>query len=217
MINSITSNLLWTQGWAILATLGAIAVIGLLWWRPLVFLCLGLFIFSFYFFRNPERICVAAQTDSNIIVCPADGKIIDLLYDSEKLPQGFAQKISIFLSPIDVHVNWIPLSGTIEKITYTAGSFLPAFLPKSSESNEHLDVLIKNDRGQSLMVRQIAGFIARRICWWVKEGDAVRSGDKYGMIRFGSRVDVFVPKNVEVLVGLGQRVYGGQTALARWQ
>jgi len=215
MITEITNNLLWTQGWMIAGVLLFTAFIGLRWFRPLLYLSLILFAFSFYFFRNPDRICPQALLDLQLIVSPADGTIVDLSNVTDLQLSGYSQKISIFLSPFDVHVNWIPMNGSIEHIEYVGGSFLPAFLPKSSAQNEHMDLVLR-DQDKRIMVRQIAGFIARRICWWVTVQQAMKVGEKYGMIRFGSRVDVFLPKNVELLVGLGQRVYGGQTVIARW-
>ena len=177
---------------------------------------LGFLIFSFYFFRNPDRVCVQALADPAVIVCPADGKIVSIQFDANNGLEGFARKVSIFISPFDVHVNWSPVAGTVDAITYTPGSFTLAFLPKSSHLNEHNDIRIHADNGSDVMVRQIAGTIARRICCWVNEDDTVNAGQKVGMIKFGSRVDLFLPADVALSVGLGQRVYGGETVLGRW-
>jgi phosphatidylserine decarboxylase len=125
-------------------------------------------------------------------------------------------KISIFLSPFDVHVHWVPTSGVVDRIVYTPGAFHPSFIPKSSELNERCDVHVRCDAQRRYIVRQIAGAIARRIICWVHEGDSLTCGDTYGMIRFGSRVELLLPANVHIDVGLGQYVYGGSTVIGRW-
>ena len=213
----LINNLVWTEGQQILFVLIMLGLAGFIWFQPLFYGVLLICAFSFYFFRNPHRQCLELATDPSIIVCPADGKIVDIQYDSQKGLCDYAQKVSIFLSPLDVHVNWIPMTGNIKRITYKPGAFKFAFLPKSSELNERNDVLTKHSGGQQILVRQIAGSIARRICCWVKEGQEVFAGQKFGMIRFGSRVDVFLPESVELAIKMGQHVYGGQTVLGRWQ
>ncbi|MGC2310673.1 MAG: phosphatidylserine decarboxylase family protein [Candidatus Babeliaceae bacterium] len=215
MFEFFSTNLIWSQGQAILLIIALIALLGFFSRFFLIF-ALCAFIFSLYFFRNPLRSCPAALTDSTIIVCPADGKVVDVAPYTSDSSYNFTQKVSIFLSPIDVHVNWIPFTGTIEKMEYVPGKFLMAFLPKSSELNEHHDIVIRNGE-KVLLVRQIAGIIARRICWWINEGQTVQQGQTYGMIRFGSRVDILLPSTAQVAVQKGERVYGGQTILARWE
>lgn len=160
--------------------------------------------------------CPEALHDDAVLICPADGQVVDIQYDAHNGIDGYAQKVSIFLSPIDVHVQWVPIAGTIERIAHKPGTYSFAFLPKSSEFNERNDVVVRARNGQSIMVRQIAGTIARRICCWVEEGQQVAAGQKYGMIRFGSRVDLLLPENVHVAVGIGQQVLGGHTVLGRW-
>lgn len=216
MLSLLTSNLLWTEGLYIVLVLGATAILGVIVWRPLAYVSLFLFLFSFYFFRNPARMCPEALHDDTVLICPADGQVVDVQYDPHNGIEGYAQKVSIFLSPIDVHVQWLPVAGTIERIVYKPGTFSFAFLPKSSELNERNDVFIRAHNGQSMVVRQIAGSMARRIRCWVHEGQQVAAGQKYGMIRFGSRVDMLLPENVHVSVGIGQQVLGGQTVLGRW-
>lgn len=215
MFTFISSNLLWTESlWLVLI----IVIIGLLGWfiaRPITYLAVLAFIFCFYFFRNPDRVCPEALVDSSIIVCPADGKIVDVQFDPNNGFNGYAQKISIFLSPLNVHVNWTPVAGTVEKINYVRGQFMMAFLPKSSELNEHNDVIIKRADGQTVLVRQIAGTVARRIVCWITEGQEVSAGQKYGMIKFSSRVDLLLPASAQVDIKVGQRVYGGKTVLGR--
>lgn len=213
----ITNNLLWTQAPSIALVLALCFIISLIWYRPLLFIIIPAIIFSIYFFRNPERVCLPALHDPSIIVCPADGKVVFVGYDNDNGFEGYANKISIFLSPFDVHVNRIPVNGTVESIIYRPGTFSFAFLPKSSELNERNDVHVRAENNSTLVVRQIAGTIARRICWWVEPNQAVKAGERFGMIRFGSRVDILLPTNVRVVVGMGQRVYGGATVLAMWQ
>lgn len=215
MFDVITSNLIWTESLWLVILLAAIAVIGWFIARPITYLALIAFIFCFYFFRNPERICPESLVDKTVIVCPADGKIVDVQFDPNNGFNGFAQKISIFLSPIDVHVNWTPVAGVVEKIEYVPGKFTMAFLPKSSELNEHNDVIIKRADGQTVLVRQIAGTVARRIVCWIKEGQPVIAGQKYGMIKFSSRVDLLLPASATLDVKVGQKVYGGKTVIGR--
>jgi len=217
MITSIlSSNLLWTEAREILLVLFVVSVIAFFMYRPLLFFTGALFLFSFYFFRNPVRQCEQAFCDNSVLICPADGKVVDVQYDQHGGIEGYHQKVSIFLSPFDVHVNWAPTGGTVQDVVYRPGTFTMAFLPKSSLLNERNDVIVAASCGQSYLVRQIAGTIARRICCWVEKGTVVKQGQKFGMIRFGSRVDVLLPAGVELAVGLGQRVYGGQTILGRW-
>ncbi|OGB83979.1 phosphatidylserine decarboxylase [candidate division TM6 bacterium RIFCSPHIGHO2_12_FULL_32_22] len=223
MINFITSNLLWSCGWPVTLFLGFLLLLSL-FFHKLLFIFVPLFLFAFYFFRNPERICKATLTDSSVLVCPSDGKVLSV----EKGDfDDYKQKVTIFLSPLDVHVNWIPYSGIIDEINYRPGKFLMAFEPKSSEFNERNDiVLLLNLSGhteracnasRSILVRQIAGFIARRICCWVKSGESVNVGQKYGMIRFGSRIEVFLPENVDIEIKEGQKILGGETILGRFR
>lgn len=215
MVSLITHNLIWTEGIVIVIVLLLTFMLGWFFFQPLAWISLLFFVFSFYFFRNPERYCFAPLDDSYAIISPADGKIVDISYSPEGSFSGFEQKISIFLSPFDVHVNWIPLAGKIEAINYKAGKFMFAFLPKSSELNEHNDVLIRHSTGHLIGIRQIAGTVARRIRCWIKPGEHVQSCQKYGMIKFSSRVDLFLPKEALIEVNIGQKVYGGQTVIGR--
>jgi len=216
MLYVLKNNLLWTQGLPIVIVLAAVMIFSMLFFKPLFYVAIGFFIFSLYFFRNPDRMCKEALDDPAVLVCPADGKVVDIVYDKENNLDGYAQRVSIFLSAFDVHVNWAPMSGMVKEVVYKKGAFKLAFLPKSSELNERNDLLISDQNGKTIKVRQIAGLVARRICCWVKEGETVKAGQKYGMIRFGSRVDIFLPADVKINVGIGQRVYGGQTVLGRW-
>jgi len=216
MLYVFKNNLLWTQGLPIVIILVALSVFSFVFFKPLIYFIVGFFIFSLFFFRNPERICKEALDDPSVLVCPSDGKVVDIVYDKHAGLDGYTQRVSIFLSAFDVHVNWVPMSGIVKQIAYKKGAFKLAFLPKSSELNERNDLLISDQNGKTIKVRQIAGLVARRICCWVNEGESVKTGQKYGMIRFGSRVDIFLPAEVTLNVGVGQRVYGGQTVLGRW-
>lgn len=214
----VKSNLLWSQGHLILFVLLCMALIGLRWWRPFLYTSALLFCVSVYFFRNPDRVCPELLSDHELMVSPSDGMVVGIRYQKpDQLLEGYAQCVSIYLSFFDVHVTRSPLASIVESITYTPGQFVPAFLVKSSLLNEHNDLVFKNQQDAQVMVRQIAGVIARRICCWVKPGELVPAGLPIGMIRFGSRVDLFLPASVDILVGVGQRVYGGQTPIARWR
>lgn len=208
------NNLLWTQGIAIALFWILLGMMGYWTHNGIVFFAVIGFLFSLYFFRNPERIC--KETNPSILVCPADGRVVAVDYDKENGFEGYARKVSIFLSPLDVHVQWVPYGGTVKHITYRKGQFIAAYVPKSSEYNERNDVEITTPTGDTFLVRQIAGMVARRICWWIKPGDILARGEKYGMIRFGSRVDILLPAHVKINVCVGEYVYGGQTVLGKW-
>lgn len=214
IFDSIINNLIWTQGiYIFLVTVLIGFILYKLYW-PLSIIAVGFFLFSFYFFRNPERSCPEALTDPNILVCPADGHVV-ALETIQDPTLGKVQKISIFLSPLDVHVQWTPIGGTIEQVNYRPGKFIVAYAPKSSDINERNDIIIATTNQQKILVRQIAGIVARRICWWVHGGEQLPVGTKYGMIRFGSRVDTLLPLDAKLNVTLDQYVYGGQTILGR--
>jgi phosphatidylserine decarboxylase precursor-related protein len=212
MINFLMNNLLWTSGWPVLVGLVLFLVIGLIFSRVMVIGSVLMLLFSIYFFRNPDRAC--PHYDQDVIICPADGTIVDITDDQEHT-EGYGRKLAIFLSVFDVHVQWAPVAGTIKELVYTPGSFLKAYLPKSSKENEHNDIIIETLRG-TILVRQIAGMIARRICCWVAPGQSLLACEKIGMIRFGSRVELLVPSNVKFQVSVGDQVYGGQTVLGRF-
>jgi phosphatidylserine decarboxylase len=167
--------------------------------------------FVLYFFRDPTRISPAGD---HLVLSPADGKVV--LVESVK-DQDFleteATQISIFLSPLDVHVNRIPISGKVRYFKYVKGDYLVAFHTKASERNERTVIGIENGKFRILM-RQVAGFIARRIVCGLGVGDAVIAGERFGMIKFGSRVDVLVPTTAELKVGLTDHVVAGETVLA---
>jgi len=214
ILEFFTRNLLWTAGRTILFITLPIVVLSYFVHMALFMLSCAWLIFCLYFFRNPSRLCPEALRDKQSIVCPADGRImsIDTIADPEL---GTVQRIAIFLSPLDVHVTRIPISGVIKNIDYRPGKFIVAYAPKSSASNERNDLLITTAQGCTIRVRQIAGFVARRICWWVKTHDSVCAGSIYGMIRFGSRVDLHLPTTTQIYVQTGQVVRGGETVIGR--
>jgi phosphatidylserine decarboxylase len=188
-------------------------IVAILGYSIIGLILLALTLLVGHFFRDPERILTADDRD---VVSPADGKVILM----EKVggtcfTQSPFLKISIFMSVFDVHVNRIPLSGTIQGLRYRKGRFLAAHTSKAGRENEQNWVWIRSDAGIDVILTQVAGLIARRIVCWPKAGDAVFRGERFGMIRFGSRLDVYVPEASEILVSQGEHVYAGETALCR--
>jgi phosphatidylserine decarboxylase len=179
----------------------------------LLILSVLLISFTFFFFRDPVR-----QLPDNIrpneIISPADGKVmmIEEITENEYLKSD-AKMIGIFLSPLDVHVNRIPVSGKVGFYQYIKGDYIMAFDHKSSERNERTVIGIQGDKFK-ILFKQIAGFVARRIVCRLRTGDNVRAGEKFGMIKFGSRVDVIMPVNSKIKVSVNQKVKGGETILA---
>jgi phosphatidylserine decarboxylase len=213
LFDAIFHNLIWTEGIYIFLFTVIAGIILYKIYPWLTILAVGFFLFSFYFFRNPERVCPATN-DPKILVCPADGHVV-AIETIDDPTAGTVQKISIFLSPLDVHVQWTPIAGTIEQVNYRPGKFIVAYAPKSSEINERNDIIIATADNQKILVRQIAGIVARRICCWVHGGEQLPACSKYGMIRFGSRVDTLLPLDTKLDVAMGQYVYGGQTVLGK--
>lgn len=172
-----------------------------------------LFLLVLQFFRNPSREIIIA--DNNIVYAPADGKVVVI----EEAIEGeyFGDKrlqVSIFMSPTNVHVNRNPISGTVNYFRYHPGKYLVAWHPKSSTENERTTVVIDNGTNEVLL-RQIAGALAKRIVNYIQEGDKVQQGADFGFIKFGSRVDLFLPLNAKIEVGMGQKVRGNKTIIAR--
>jgi len=213
----LTNNLIWSEGELLVIMSVVIFLMG--WWyasRLLMVFSSVILFFCLYFFRNPDRVCNEYEYDHNVLICPADGKVV-AIEKREYADMGLVWDIAIFLSPIDVHVNWIPTDGHVSSVVYRPGKFLVAYAPKSSEINECMEVIIESSDQRRILIRQIAGFVARRIVCWINEGDDVMAGDKYGMIKFGSRVEVIIPvKLVDITLSVGQHVYGGKTVLGRW-
>ena len=178
-------------------------------YKPLFIISLILLIFTFYFFRDPERV---VPIGNDILVSPADGLITNIteIKEGKKL----YTKVSIFLSIFNVHIQRLPISGEVTKVDYIEGKFINATLDKASDENERLKITIKN--GNNLIyVTQIAGLIARRIVNYVKPNENINQGERYGIIKFGSRVDIKFPNNFKLLVNEGQQCIGGETIIAQ--
>jgi len=168
-------------------------------------------LFVLWFFRNPER---KIPEDPQFVLSPADGRVLKIEeLDGHDMLPGRCKKISIFMSVFNVHVNRMPCTGCIKGIRYRKGKFFSANLDKASELNESNAVLIETDDKKEILTIQIAGIIARRIVCWVEEGMTAMRGERFGLIRFGSRLEVFVPLETEVLVKRGDRVRAGETRI----
>ncbi|HEY6268751.1 MAG TPA: phosphatidylserine decarboxylase family protein [Candidatus Acidoferrum sp.] len=191
-----------------LLTLGG--VFYLLHWNfpALVLVLLALFVFSF--FRNPERVIPA---EDGAVVSPGDGRVV--VVTDEEWEGRPGKRVSIFLAVWNVHVNRSPAAGTIAKMDYRPGKFLAAMMERASLENEQNVFTLSTDAGE-IVFKQIAGLIARRVVSWKKIGDKVARGERIGLVRFGSRVDLWVPKEAEILVKVGENVKGGSSVLARW-
>ncbi|MCZ4224055.1 phosphatidylserine decarboxylase family protein [Pedobacter rhodius] len=185
----------------------------LTWLRWFVYIfSAALFIIVLQFFRNPSR---SFSSGDNLVICPADGKVVVI----EETEEGeyFKDKrlqVSIFMSPVNVHINRNPISGVVKFFKYHPGKYLAAWNPKSSTENERTTTVVEHKNGTPVLFRQIAGALARRIVWYVKEGDQVVQAEQFGFIKFGSRVDVFLPVGTKVNVALNEVVKGGITTLA---
>jgi phosphatidylserine decarboxylase len=167
-------------------------------------------LFSIYFFRDPER---EVPGGAGLIVSPADGKVIEIVEEENSYMGGRARRISIFLNVFNVHINRIPCDGTVEYVRYHKGKFMAAWEEKASLDNEQTHIGI-NCGGYKIFVKQIAGLIARRIVCRAKEGDSYKRGDRFGMIKFGSRTDLFLPLEAEVKVKVGDKVAGASSLVA---
>lgn len=172
-----------------------------------VFVFLALFVF--YFFRNPER---AIPAEPGLIVSPGDGRVVVVKDESNAGRPG--KRISIFLAVWNVHVNRSPAAGTITRLDYKPGKFMAAWAESASLDNEQNVFTLASEHGE-LVFKQIAGWVARRVVSWKQQGDVVARGERVGLVRFGSRVDIWMPENLEVLVKVGQNVKGGSSVLAR--
>lgn len=179
----------------------------------LITFCLsfGLTIFMVFFFRDPER---KIPEGEGIFVSPADGKVILIkdVYEKDYLKDD-AKEISIFMSPVNVHVNRAPCSGNVSVVKYSPGRFMAAYRDTASMNNENIIMVLDGKEGR-VLVRQVAGFIARRAVCRVKVGDVLRRGERYGIIKFGSRLDVYLPKDTKIMVKLGDKVKAGETVIA---
>jgi phosphatidylserine decarboxylase len=193
----------------------AVAVIGLLLWHPLVWLGLLFTLFCLYFFRDPERVLPPRP---HVFVAPADGLVVSIEPAIPPAELGLGAeprlRVAIFLSVLDVHVNRAPISGLVSRIAYHPGKFLSAADEKASDDNERNSILLSLPSGQEVVVVQIAGLIARRILCDIHEGQALVAGQRIGIIRFGSRTDLYLPEGTLPLVAVGQRMIGGETVIA---
>ncbi len=171
-----------------------------------------LFVIILQFFRSPS---FAITTHNQHVICPADGKVVVIEeVDEPEFLKDKRIQISVFMSPVNVHVNRNPIAGVVKYFKYHPGKYLVAWHPKSSTENERTTIAIENEAGVTVLFRQIAGALARRIVWYVKEGQEVEQGAQFGFIKFGSRVDIFLPLGTKVNVNLGDKVKGGRTILA---
>lgn len=199
--------------WAVIGFFSYSYLYDMLWlFWPIQIIFFLLWFWIIWFFRLPARNFVHGETQA---IAPADGKVVVIEETFE--PEYFKDKrlqVSIFMSPLNVHVNRNPISGVVNYMKYHPGKYLVAWHPKSSTENERTTVVIGNDRTEILM-RQIAGALARRICYYVKEGDVVKQNDEFGFIRFGSRVDIYFPVGTKVNVKIGDVVQGGMTVIAQ--
>ncbi len=201
---------------AVLGTLNAALMFGLpqqeLLQNIVLVISVFLFVMVLQFFRNPT---VQVPVNSQHVIAPADGKVV--VIEEVEEPEYFKGKrrqISIFMSPINVHVNRNPISGIVKFVKYHPGLYLVAWHPKASTDNERTTLVIQHPNGTEVLMRQIAGALARRICWYVSERQIVKQGEEFGFIKFGSRVDIFLPLDAEVKVNMNQVTQGGVTVLA---
>jgi phosphatidylserine decarboxylase len=214
--NSIRSQLspINPEGYPFIGAFALASLILFLLWPPLGWIGTLLTLWCAYFFRDPPRV---TPVSDRLVVSPADGRISLVVNAVPPLELGLGTmplpRVSIFMSVFDCHVNRTPISGRIERIVYTAGKFLNADLDKASEDNERNGFVIAGAAGQ-IGVVQIAGLIARRIVPFVKEGDTIATGERFGLIRFGSRLDIYLPEGSKALVAVGQTAIAGETVLA---
>ena len=218
IIQSITTSFapIHREGWRFIAIFAVVTL--LFFWlgfQPIGLLGVLLTVWCAYFFRDPERVTPLAE---GLVISPADGRIsaIENVIPPPELdlPRETMIRISIFMNVFDVHVNRSPISARITKLTYVPGLFVNAELDKASEDNERQALTLQTANGTQLGVVQIAGLIARRIVKFTSEGESLQVGQRFGLIRFGSRVDVYLPKGVAPLACLGQRAVAGETVLA---
>jgi len=178
--------------------------------KPLAVIFFVLCLFFLYFFRDPER---NPPSEPDSLVSPADGKVIVIRQGSESFcPDGYTE-ISIFMSPLNVHVNRSPFDGVVKEIIYTPGKFFSAFKERAYRENENIKITLQTQHGD-IVVRQVAGSVARRALCWVKEGESLVKGQRFGMIKFSSRLDICLPVTFDVKVQKGQKVRAGETVIA---
>ena len=218
ILNSMTAALvpIHREGYRFIAIFAAVAL-ALFWFglAPLGWIAVVLTAWCAYFFRDPERV---TPLRDGLVISPADGRVsaIETVIPPPELdlPREPTMRISVFMNVFDVHVNRSPLDGVIQRIAYVPGAFVNAELDKASENNERQALTIAMPGGEAIGVVQIAGLIARRIVKFVNDGDRLQAGQRFGLIRFGSRVDVYLPKGTATLACVGQRAIAGETVLA---
>jgi phosphatidylserine decarboxylase len=200
--------LLFVLNWAVAYYMPPNAVVQ----NSLIFVSVIFYLLILQFFRNP---IFSINQDENTVIAPADGKVVVIEETEEnEYLKGRRKQISIFMSPVNVHVNRMPVSGVISFFKYHPGKYLVAWHPKSSTENERTTVVVKTNNGVEILFRQIAGALARRIKCYVKEGQPLVQGQEFGFIKFGSRVDIFLPLDAKVTVKIGDITKGGRTIIA---
>jgi phosphatidylserine decarboxylase len=191
---------------AALAPGAVLVLVGRPWWGGPFFLLAAFFAF---FFRDPER---RPPPGNNLVVAPADGTVMWAGSARDAAPAGRWQQVTIFLSPLDVHVNRVPAGGRVTRVDFHAGSFLPAYKPESA-ANERTEIWVEHD-GQPIVFRQVVGVLARRVVCRLQSGQEVQTGQRFGLMKFGSRMDVFLPEHARLRVRARDRVAGGETVIA---
>ncbi|MEZ5796589.1 MAG: phosphatidylserine decarboxylase [Paracoccaceae bacterium] len=203
------------EGWKFVPVFAAVTLVLFWLWQPLGWLGLGLTVWCYYFFRDPRR---AVPENRGLLVSPADGvvSLIERAVPPVELGLGPAAltRVSVFMSVFNCHVNRAPIAGRVTAVAYRPGKFLNASLDKASEDNERNALAIEMADGRRIAVVQIAGLVARRIMCWVEPGQSLRTGERFGLIRFGSRLDVYLPEGVEPQVALGQTMIAGESIIA---
>ena len=204
------------EGSKFVAIFATITLVLFLLWEPLGWIGVGLTVWVYYFFRDPERV---VPNDHGIMVSPADGivSLLELAVPPMELELGSEPmtRVSVFMSVFNCHVNRIPAAGRITIVAYHHGKFLNASLDKASEQNERNGITVELDDGRQYGVVQIAGLVARRIMCWSAEGSDMQRGERFGLIRFGSRLDIYLPNGTERTVQIGQTMIAGETIIAR--
>ena len=219
MLDSILSVLtpIHREGYRFIAAFAIAALLLLLLWPPLGWLCVIATLWCAYFFRDPQRV---TPQRPGLVISPADGRVsaIEEVAPPRELDLGEEPRlrVSVFMNVFDVHVNRAPVAGRVTRIAYTPGKFINAELDKASEDNERNGLAIEMSDGSSVGVVQIAGLVARRIVCFVAEGETITAGDRFGLIRFGSRVDVYLPEGYTLRVALGQTAIAGESVLAEF-
>lgn len=204
----------------LLATVFFLGAAAIWFWRPglpggfLLVLATALWLLILYFFRDPKR---RPPAEKGLVLSPGDGEVVAIVEGcEERYLKETVRRISIFLSVTDVHVQRAPVAGRVALVEHRPGQFLQAFRPEASEVNESIAMIIESEHGGRVLVKQIAGILARRCVNYAQVGDQLAAGQRFGLIRFGSRVDLFLPLEAQVLVSVGDRVAGGLTPIARF-